>query len=346
MDTNQQMFLIDAEIGGYTIRHFIDRGGFGEVYIVESTAENQLYALKTEHLEITHSVLRKEYDILTSIQFSKFFPSIKHYGEYQKARILVMELLGPSLSKLVRSIPKKKFSLATTLFIGLHCMCCIEDLHNKGFIHRDIKPNNFLFRNSNTFPICLIDFGLSQSYIDYEMHKHVDFGINDGFYGTPKYASVNALMKNRISRKDDIISLFYSLVELIEGDLPWPNGSECEKILNIKSSIKCKYLFSSFPKQIRKCFKYINTLKFDQRPDYGIIKDAFHSELSSLSSNREIHFEWEYLSESTFDDLFYPGVDKSSPIWQIAFQNHYNLPRFHSLRDLFPTNESKCQCRM
>lgn len=56
---------------------------------------------------------------------------------------MVMDLLGKSLEDLFQQC-NKKFSLKTVLMIGDHMLQRIEYLHNNHFIHRDMKPDNFM----------------------------------------------------------------------------------------------------------------------------------------------------------------------------------------------------------
>lgn len=78
---------------------------------------------------------------------------------------MVMDLLGKSLEDLFVE-QNKKFSLSTTLQIAEQVLERIEFLHSRQFIHRDLKPDNFLLgRGKNNWKIYLIDFGLSKKYI-------------------------------------------------------------------------------------------------------------------------------------------------------------------------------------
>ncbi len=78
---------------------------------------------------------------------------------------MLMDLLGKSLEDLFVEY-NKKFSLKTVLLLADQMLDRIEFLHNKQFLHRDIKPDNFLMgRDKNTAVVYMIDLGLSKKYI-------------------------------------------------------------------------------------------------------------------------------------------------------------------------------------
>lgn len=79
---------------------------------------------------------------------------------------MVMEFLGPSLKDLFEMC-NQKFSLQTVCMIAIQCINIIENLHNNGIVHQDIKPENFLMgMGQKSHLIHLIDYGLSKKYLD------------------------------------------------------------------------------------------------------------------------------------------------------------------------------------
>ena len=104
-------------------------------------------------------------------------------------------------------------------------------MHNKSYIHRDIKPQNFVFgKGDNKNILYLIDYGLSKKYIDSKTGKHIKCRNKDKLIGTLKFNSSNALIGLELSRRDDLESLCYLISYLINGgQLPW------NKLINIKN---------------------------------------------------------------------------------------------------------------
>ena len=105
---------------------------------------------------------------------------------------MVLDILGPHLGNLFKFC-EKQYSLKTVCMIGIQCIERMESLHEKGFIHRDVKPDNFLIGvGKKAGTVYLIDFGLSKRYIDPRTGQHTSFKENKGMTGTVRYASLNA----------------------------------------------------------------------------------------------------------------------------------------------------------
>ncbi|KAI9101511.1 hypothetical protein K1719_023755 [Acacia pycnantha] len=120
---------------------------------------------------------------------------------------------------------KRKFhaviSINFMLCIGelsVHNITRIEYVHSKGFLHRDIKPDNFLMglgRKANQ--VYIIDFGLSKRYRDPATNRHIPYRENKNLTGTARYASCNTHLGIEHSRRDDLESLGYVLLYFLRG---------------------------------------------------------------------------------------------------------------------------------
>ena len=108
-------------------------------------------------------------------------------GDYN---VLVMDLMGPSLESLFNQT-LRKFSLKTVLMLIDQMIARIEYVHNRNFIHRDIKPDNFCIGlNKTSNKIFILDFGLAKRYIQRD-GKHIPYREGKNLTGTARYASIN-----------------------------------------------------------------------------------------------------------------------------------------------------------
>ena len=139
LDENEKIFdknftiLINKQLG---------KGGFGQIYLGRNFRENYPIAIKVEESS-NRSHLHLEYEILKDIQGGVGIPRIFKYKQGHNHNYLLMELLGKSLDKLF-SENDKSFSYKTIFQIGYQMVERIQYVHSKGYIHRDIKPGNFV----------------------------------------------------------------------------------------------------------------------------------------------------------------------------------------------------------
>ena len=210
----------------------IGEGAFSKLFKAYDSDLKQDVALKIENNNDNNCILKREYEIYTSLHNLSCIPRIYNYiqninesnEENKQLNCIEMELLGKNLL-----IFKKTFNYFNDILsydILLKCLNCIKKLHQSGYIHRDIKPSNFclgkddekiLLSNyhynnyfDNNINIYLIDFGLVKKISN---NKNDNINNNTGFIGTLKYASLSSHNKEELSRKDDLWSFFFMLLE-------------------------------------------------------------------------------------------------------------------------------------
>ena len=106
----------------------------------------------------------------------------------------------------------------------------VETVHERGFVHRDIKPDNFLMGlGPQANKVYVIDFGLAKRYVDPVTNCHYRLSDNKRLTGTARYASINAHLGIEQSRRDDLEAIGYMLVYFLKGVLPWQGIKEPNK---------------------------------------------------------------------------------------------------------------------
>jgi serine/threonine protein kinase len=88
---------------------------------------------------------------------------------------MVMTLLGPSLEDIF-TYCNRRFSLKTCLMVGIQMIERIRYVHSRMFLHRDIKPDNFLIHKTpSNKRLFVIDFGLAKRYMDSKTRTHIPY---------------------------------------------------------------------------------------------------------------------------------------------------------------------------
>ncbi len=278
---SKKYFIIDNKYACFK-NYVIGSGSFGKVLYGMSIDRKEEYAIKFEKSSVKTSVLLEELNIYFDLKGGEGIPQIYWEGEYKNYKVFVMDILGPSLDKFFKI--ENKLSLETTIFFGEQMVRRLEYLHSKNYIHRDIKPNNFLLgrynRKFNDNKVYIIDFGLSKEYVDKRTKKHYEYNECSKFVGTPRYASVNTHMGIRQSRRDDLESVAYILIYFLNGELPWQGikaKTKSEKKEKIKISKKnfdilnqCEN-YKNIPGELIEILEYTKNITFFEKPNYDYI---------------------------------------------------------------------------
>lgn len=207
----------------YRVVRLIGKGTFGQIFSAVDISTGEELAMKVEKITSKYPQLQHEFKVYETLNsddsngFSRAPRLIQQHGHI----ILILDLLGPSLEELF-NFCGRQFSLKTVLMTMDQLIARTETLHNHGFIHRDIKPDNFL---AGIGPHCnkfyMIDFGLAKKYRDPQTNAHILFSSSKRLIGTVRYASINAHEGLEQSRRDDMEALGYVMVYFLQGFLPW-----------------------------------------------------------------------------------------------------------------------------
>lgn len=292
--------------GKYRLVRKIGSGSFGDIYLGINITSGEEVAVKLESHKARHPQLLYESKLYKILQGGVGIPHIRWYGQEKEYNVLVMDLLGPSLEDLF-NFCSRRFSMKTVLMLADQMIGRIEYVHTKNFIHRDIKPDNFLMgigRHCNK--VFLIDFGLAKKYRDNRTRQHIAYREDKNLTGTARYASVNAHLGIEQSRRDDLESLGYVLMYFNRGTLPWqglktPKAAtkkqKYEKISEKKMATPVEILCKGYPAEFAMYLNYCRGLRFEEAPDYMYLRQLFRILFRTLNHQYDYVFDWTILKQ-------------------------------------------------
>nr|XP_049707166.1 tau-tubulin kinase homolog Asator isoform X14 [Helicoverpa armigera] len=250
----------------------IGGGGFGEIYEGLDLVTQEQVALKVESARQPKQVLKMEVAVLKKLQGKEHVCRFIGCGRNARFNYVVMQLQGRNLAELRRAQPRGAFSLSTTLRLGLQILKAIDSIHSVGFLHRDIKPSNFSIGRhpSNCRKVYMLDFGLARQYTTSNGQVRPPRAAA-GFRGTVRYASINAHKNKEMGRHDDLWSLFYMLVEFVNGQLPWRKIKDKEQVGLMKEKYDHRLLLKHLPSELRQFLEHVQALEYADAPDYAML---------------------------------------------------------------------------
>lgn len=202
-------------IPNYEIGKLAGKGGVAEVYVARHTLLDRTVAIKlispAHSDDISDKRFLKEAKVVAGLRHTNIV-SIYDVGVYENKYYIIMEYLdGGDLKKRI----KMGLSIEQSLGIFRQIAEALIHAHDKGFIHRDIKSANIMFRPDGT--AVLTDFGIVK-----------DISVDSGYtldgtsIGTPNYMSPEqALGSKEIDWRTDLYSLGVTLYEMLTGSVPY-----------------------------------------------------------------------------------------------------------------------------
>ena len=314
--------LFNKKIGG---------GAFGKIYSCINNKTKEICACKVEKPDIENPQLNNEYRILTLLKNYDYFPKCYKYCNSPYGYLLILEKLGLNLGVIMSKLPNKKYSMKSALMIINQSLERLKLIHERGIIHRDMKPENLCIGyKGKEKNIYLIDFGLSKIIINNDNKKNQNFSLNIKkekiVIGTVRYISMNAHLGNEQYKKDDLESLAYMMIYFIKGELPWQNikaksrREKYTKIYHKKKHTVNSELCDFLPDEIKTFLKYVLNLNQKQNPDYVKLTNLINNLMKKYGYTNDSQFDW--YSSSFLQKLYNsPVIDegdmiKSSSIYE------------------------------
>ncbi len=215
--------------GQYKVESELGRGGMGVVFKAHDEALSRHVAIKvlSEQLATDESVVerfKREAKSMAALNDARII-QIYFIGEDDGQPYFVMEYVdGESLSDRLKR--EGRLPIAEALEILKQAAEGLAVAHDRGVVHRDIKPGNLMLgKNGN---VKLADFGIAMVQ---DLSKRL---TNTGeFVGTPGYLSPEVCVGQPVDQRSDIFALGIVLYEMLTGDIPFTEASPLGMMLEV-----------------------------------------------------------------------------------------------------------------
>jgi casein kinase 1 len=282
--------------GRFRLTKQIGAGSFGQIFECTNLRSGKTYAAKIES-NVRPPQLAHEFAVYRTLSKGVNVCHLHWFGSDKSDQVVVFDLLGDSLEQIRTTCGP--LSLKSVLMLIDQMLRAIEFVHRRNFVHRDIKPDNFVMgRGPDAAQLYIIDFGLAKPYRDAQTLVHHPIGTGRSLTGNARYASVNALRGLEQSRRDDMEAMGYVWVYLLAGALPWmgiaaPTPADRNRLIcECKCATTFEALCDGLPGEFVEYFKCIRALEFADDPPYAMLRAMFRELAIRLGFVCDGVYEW------------------------------------------------------
>jgi len=263
------------------LKKMLGKGSFSVVW-EGINLDGRKVAIKVEKKDIKKPILEREFKIHSHLYKKdidkKYIVPVYEFYSDENRNYMIMEKMYITLGKVLKKIDIK-FDDYSLRNIAIKLIETLQFIHKNGFCHCDIKPDNIVMTEDYQ-NVYLIDYGLAKNYK--RKNIHIDYNDNINPFGTLKYMSVHTNNRKGISRRDDLISLGYVLIYLQKTYLPWQDESKknnIELVAKMKLEVDVDKLCDECVDEIKDYIRYCYDLKYNDEPDYEMLKSLFKKNL-------------------------------------------------------------------
>lgn len=210
-------FVVGENIGAYRLTEQLGQGGMATVFKAYHAALDRYVAIKALHPALTQEPnflarFQREAQVVARLEHPNIVP-VYDFAEHEGRPYLVMKYIDGETLK--ARLARGRLTLAEIIPIVESVGAALDYAHQKGILHRDVKPSNVLLAKDGT--IYLADFGLAR--IAQAGESTIS---SDVMLGTPQYISPEQAMGRRdLDNGTDIYSFGILLYELLVGHVPY-----------------------------------------------------------------------------------------------------------------------------
>jgi serine/threonine protein kinase/Flp pilus assembly protein TadD len=248
--------LVGRKVGNFEIVEMIGHGGMGIVYLARDTKLKRSVAIKSVPAALADDStaqmrFKREAELLASLNHPNI-AVIHDIIEEDKSGYLILEYVpGETLAERIAREPLK---LQEALSIGRQVAEAISAAHEKGVVHRDLKPGNIKITPEGRVKV--LDFGLAKATLT-EGSSEVTDTQPGHIIGTPAYMSPEQARGQPIDKRSDIWSFGCVLYEMLTGMVLFKGQTASDSLANIlKTEPNFQPLPESTPANIRALLRH------------------------------------------------------------------------------------------
>ncbi|WKX98641.1 hypothetical protein Q1695_013939 [Nippostrongylus brasiliensis] len=319
--TGQSLLPLDEVLRGrWLIKGLIGHGGYGEIYFAVDVRSAEEVAIKVEPKKRKGRTVKRmilEQKVLLRLQGRPHIPKMIASGHINKINFIVMQLLSVNIGDLKKASPVKRLGRSTVGRIMQQAVAALRDIHLGGYIHRDVKPANMCFgiTPKTRHILVIVDFGLVRRF------KNLDGTTRPlrpraGFRGTVRYVSTRVHDRIDQGPADDLVSLAYSGLELLIGDLPWKYIVKGEDVKQAKLELQTAPPQTSLLMLTCESFQdfchAVFSLNTEEEPNYA----ALQTLLTEMVGDRKMSdpYDWEMNYREAIEEFTLSDSNKSADL--------------------------------
>ncbi|KAK0413170.1 hypothetical protein QR680_006641 [Steinernema hermaphroditum] len=289
----------------WLIKGLIGSGGYGQIYYAIDQKAGDTVAVKVEPTKRRGKTVRRmilEQRVLLKLQGKPHAPIMYGSGVERDMNYIVMQLLSVNIGDLRKQSFLKRLSIGTTARIMQQAIGALKELHQIGYLHRDVKPANMCFgvTDASKHRLVLVDYGLVRRFRTRD-GKMRERRTRAGFRGTLRYVSPRVHDREEQGPSDDLIALFYSMIELVRGEVPWKHMNHQKEMKDAKVELKaddCQKVSECVGEQMQEFGRIVLAMSVEEEPNYA----ALQSMMKDLAGGRQLNdiYDW----ENEYADVF------------------------------------------